>query len=297
MLLQNRSIWFGLGTQYSSSAFAQRRNQMGMNANNNMNRYDGENGMSRGSSVPNGYRNQYSWLLCCEPKYGASVTSKAELSVDSTINGNGILPEFLLAGGRNLTISGDGAMHGYGTIPTTDISLILYAIATLQGNGQIASDSQLSGTLQMAATLAGNGELVPALGAIAGLVITLNGTGTINNSTASGKGYMSANITPFTELSPQNLAIAIWNSLAASFDEAGTMGQKLNAAGTAGDPWTATVPGAYADGTAGYKLGNMSSGGSLTPEQEQMLQDLHDRIDVILSTRSSKKDVINASQL
>jgi hypothetical protein len=61
---------------------------------------------------------------------------------------------------------------------------------------------------------------------------------------------MVANVTPFTDLSPENLATAVWNALAASYDDGGTMGEKLNAAGTAGDPWTAELDG-YAEGTAG----------------------------------------------
>jgi hypothetical protein len=34
------------------------------------------------------------------------------------------------------------------------------------------------------------------------------------------------------------------------------MGEKMNAAGNAGDPWTTELPGAYAEGTAGDIIGN-----------------------------------------
>ena len=37
------------------------------------------------------------------------------------------------------------------------------------------------------------------------------------------------------------------------------MGAKLNAASSAGDPWGTAVPGAYADGTAGFILGNIDT--------------------------------------
>lgn len=49
---------------------------------------------------------------------------------------------------------------------------------------------------------------------------------------------------------------AIWEATATSHNNAGTMGQKLNSAASAGDPWTTALPGAYGAGTAGYILGN-----------------------------------------
>lgn len=55
-------------------------------------------------------------------------------------------------------------------------------------------------------------------------------------------------------------AAAVWNAAAASFNTAGSMGQKLNAAGGAADPLTNTVPGSYAANTAGYALGTLPSG-------------------------------------
>jgi hypothetical protein len=43
-------------------------------------------------------------------------------------------------------------------------------------------------------------------------------------------GSLVADITGQSELSPQSLAAAVWSALAAQFNDAGTMGQKLNAA-------------------------------------------------------------------
>lgn len=55
-------------------------------------------------------------------------------------------------------------------------------------------------------------------------------------------------------------AAAVWNAVAATYNGAGTMGQKLNAAGGAADPLTNTVPGSYAANTAGYALGTLPTG-------------------------------------
>jgi hypothetical protein len=56
-----------------------------------------------------------------------------------------------------------------------------------------------------------------------------------------------------------SLSSSVWDESSAGHNTAGTMGQKLNAAGGATDPLTNTVPGAYAAGTAGFVLGNLSS--------------------------------------
>jgi hypothetical protein len=47
----------------------------------------------------------------------------------------------------------------------------------------------------------------------------------------------------------------VWDATMASHLDVGSTGEKLNAAGAAGDPWTTALPGAYGAGTAGYILG------------------------------------------
>lgn len=68
-------------------------------------------------------------------------------------------------------------------------------------------------------------------------------------------------------MTPAGVAAAVWDALAADHDLAGTMGQKLNAAGTAGDPWTADLDD-YAEGTAGQVLRDM-----LTAEEKALVQE------------------------
>jgi len=41
---------------------------------------------------------------------------------------------------------------------------------------------------------------------------------------------MTGEMTPFTELSPENLAKAVWSALASENNDIGTMGAKLNTA-------------------------------------------------------------------
>jgi hypothetical protein len=54
-----------------------------------------------------------------------------------------------------------------------------------------------------------------------------------------------------TELNPDQIAAAVWSSDSGGFNTPGTMGNKLNSASAAGDPWTAELPGTYGEGSAG----------------------------------------------
>lgn len=55
---------------------------------------------------------------------------------------------------------------------------------------------------------------------------------------AYSRAYISADITPFTTLSPQSLATAVWSALASENNLAGSMGALLNASG---DPWVEVI--------------------------------------------------------
>ena len=57
---------------------------------------------------------------------------------------------------------------------------------------------------------------------------------------------MQGEWTPYTELSPENLARAVWDALATQFNDAGTMGNKLNAASSG-----STAPSAESIAAAG----------------------------------------------
>lgn len=65
--------------------------------------------------------------------------------------------------------------------------------------------------------------------------------------------------------SAASIAVATVDQSLSGHTTAGTVGGALNAAGSAGDPWSTMLPGSYASGTAGYIVGN--------------------RLDVVLSTR------------
>jgi len=51
------------------------------------------------------------------------------------------------------------------------------------------------------------------------------------------------------------IADAVWDEVLSGHLTAGSTGEALNASGSAGDPWTTALPGAYSAGQAGYILG------------------------------------------
>lgn len=52
------------------------------------------------------------------------------------------------------------------------------------------------------------------------------------------------------------IADGVWDEAISGHLTAGTTGAALNGAGSAGDPWSTALPGAYSAGSAGYILGN-----------------------------------------
>lgn len=95
-------------------------------------------------------------------------------------------------------------------------------------------------------------------------------------ATPRALGNLAGDITPFTELSPQNLAAAVWGALATAINEPGTAGAALLAAGSAGDPWGTPLPGAYAAGSAGALVGELFNG--LTTAQATQLREVFQRL-------------------
>jgi hypothetical protein len=103
----------------------------------------------------------------------------------------------------------------------------------------------------MAATLAGTSTLTPALSLGVQIASIINGTSTL---TANLKGVARLEAQIYvnqSQASVEELVAGVWNALVLDYNTAGTMGQALGAAGTAGDPWTTTLPGPYTGDQAG----------------------------------------------
>jgi hypothetical protein len=179
-----------------------------------------------------------------------SPTLAGAIDAAASLSGSGDITTAVLASVVDITAS----LVGIGTISQADMAGVLSAVASLSGSGNITT-ATLAGAILATATLAGGGDITPpqldgiwdmqaSLGgsgtvlaniqAIGHAVAELIGSGTATLTSGATPGWMEADITPFTELSPQNLAAAVWNSLVATFQEAGSMGEALATAGSGG---------------------------------------------------------------
>lgn len=185
------------------------------------------------SAQPTGHLSGSAWVLA---------KTAGGLSSRNVIVGTGAL-----AGSGAEGINAAAPLSGAGDITFAEMQLVVSAIAALSGSGAI-NTPELLGKLEAAAALAGSGNIAGAIGALAGLVAALVGSGSVSSATPYASGTMSANIRGYSDLTPEGLRDSVWNALSASYDSAGTMGEKLNDAGSAGNPWATVIESGYTAG-------------------------------------------------
>lgn len=205
----------------------------------------------------------------------ATLTGSGTLSADvsallgalASLSGSGDL-----AGALNGALSGSATVSGSGAL-TAAINGVLEAQATVSGAG--GASGVLSGALYGTAALTGTGGVTGSASAVANAVAALSGSGALaaviaalghaaatvtGSGTVTGgfyaSGDMSANITSSGGiLTAAQVADAVWDEILADHVLAGSTGEALAAAGSAGDPWITPLPGAYGAGTAGAIVG------------------------------------------
>ena len=71
-------------------------------------------------------------------------------------------------------------------------------------------------------------------------------------------GFMTANIyVNQSEASVQQLVTGLWDAVATEHDTVGSMGEKLNDAGSAGNPWNSALADNTSAGTFGEAISNL----------------------------------------
>lgn len=170
-----------------------------------------------------------------------------ELSASTTVGGDSEITAGLTKGGPI-----EASLSGSGTISAAAISIITQMAATLAGSG--TAEAAMVGSVSLAATLAGSGDLEGALNIIASLNSALSGTGLVT-ANLNALAHLAANIYVNSgAATTAEIADAVWDELAADHDTAGTMGEKMNDAGSAGDPWNTDLGSYTTAGTAGKEL-------------------------------------------
>lgn len=108
--------------------------------------------------------------------------------------------------------------------------------AILRGDSDLTGGANALGNLS--ASLSGSGTVATAnANMAANRTATLSGTCELTFN-ISGKGWMSATIDVGAHPSAFDIVQAVLNALATDYNRPGTIGQKINGAGSAGDPWS-----------------------------------------------------------
>jgi hypothetical protein len=190
----------------------------------------GEGIPSKLAGIPSGHLAPSSWTLPYKPGAMSSFTNLVVTVTPGTLN---------LAAGRN--ISGDTTVTI--TVNPADGQLIVSAVGstsiTFNLAANLAGALSASGSTSFSFTV-NNATLGAIVDAVGATLVQFSAS-----ATPRATGNLSGDITPFTELSPQSLSAAVWEALASAYNTPGSMGEKLNDAGSAANPWTEVIDGTY----------------------------------------------------
>lgn len=144
-----------------------------------------------------------------------------------------------------LDLTGSGSMTAIG-------ALVAAMALAMAGSGSLTA--AIEGRLNATINMAGTGDLTAAMTGLGNMVLSALGQGGLD-ATIAAFGDMEIDlVVTGTGLSTANVGAAVWQALAASFNGPGTMGEKMNDAGSAANPWTEDLSGEQTAGTAGYML-------------------------------------------
>jgi hypothetical protein len=180
------------------------------------------------------------------PPYSYILGDKgALLSSTTTIEGVGTV-----VSGLSMGINVTSALTGSGTISNANLSLVTALASALSGSGTITV-ANLVGVVSLQSSLSGTGSLTAGLSLLSNMEAILSGTSSV---TASLRGTLSMEAAIYVNQSQatiDELVAGVWNALAASYNQTGSMGEIMNNMGSVADPWTTVLPGTYTGDQAG----------------------------------------------
>jgi hypothetical protein len=152
---------------------------------------------------------------------------------------------------------------------TSDVVALLGGVSSAVCNiiGESAVNADIAANALISSDIAG--ESTVNVDVIASMYITatilaeavLSGD-IIADAFMSADIYVGAAVDP---LSPTSLAAAVWNAVANEFNDSGTLGEKLNDAGSASNPWTEDLPGSYTGTQAGKVIDDIKKKTNMIP--------------------------------
>lgn len=181
--------------------------------------YAGQAGIDPKAAVPNGNLDSSAWVF--PQKSGGLSAYKSVFGIGTVVGSlalglNGVMTDTsigTLSATGSLLANMIGALNGVGTIT---------GVATIVANGT----ASLGGSTSESFTATALGNMAADIG---------NNTGTVYGIPYAS-GVITCNITPFTELSPQNLATAVWSAEVSQNIDSGSMGRLLYDAGGGASP-------------------------------------------------------------
>lgn len=198
----------------------------------------------------------------------ATVTTATTATNVTTVNGlaaNTITAASIAASALNGKGDWNIGKTGYSLTQTFPTNFSALAI-TVGGAVTAGTVSDKTGYSLTATTGLGNqtanitGNLSGSVGSVTGAVGSV--TGNVGGNVAGSVASVTAGVTVTTNNDKTGYALsaagvdAIWDEATSGHSTAGTTGKALTDAGSAGDPWSTALPGAYGAGTAGKIIGD-----------------------------------------
>lgn len=172
--------------------------------------------------------------------------------------------------------------------------------------GLFIAGSNAATTVNITGNITGNlsgsvGSVTGAVGSVTGAVGSVTGnvggnvTGSVGSVAAGGitASSIAADAIGASELAADavaEIADAVWDEVLSGHLTAGTTGNALNAAGSAGDPWSTALPGAYGAGTAGKIIGDNINATISSRASQTSVDTIDDFVDTEVSAIKTKTD-------
>lgn len=170
--------------------------------------------ISNKSAVPNGYLPPASWVI---PQKAGGLASYTALTALGTVTASN------LAGGINVVAD---SLTGFVSINANG-ELVASGTASITGLGLLNTPIAL-GILNAAASVGATGLITnAAVALLAFQTASLTGKVVLTTSDLRANGLMVADILPYTELSPESLADAVWGKSLVDELDSGTYGKLI----------------------------------------------------------------------
>jgi hypothetical protein len=163
--------------------------------------------------------------------------------------------------------------------------------ATLSGESSFGA--VISSLGNMYATLTGEGVMTLGANIAFNMYCTMIGEGNLTPD-LKAKAWMWATLDAGARPSAYDIAQEIWQAQATQYNSTGTMGEKLNGAGTAGNPWTEVIESGLTAGQVMKIIASVLAGKTVITDlgggnATVVFRDINDTKDVVTADMEGSK--------